>query len=287
MGPPSRPVDKPTDMNELSDVLAGSGVDLKEEEAALVGRSNFSNQQQNSYHTNSFLPNGSAPGSYSVPDNRSYFSQNVPGDRSSFYGAGTFNQAPGPYQSIEERAEEEKKRAIRRKAERKQYHLNAPFLQTGIVQRRLEKTANAMHVIVPRTGVLSSQHQGGPPVQVAIMGPDKNEVLTALRGEPLIYEQAPVGEMIALMSLAAQERLRAVVEDSASLAKGRRIGTQGVVPPDWADLAVGLGEAESIDALPTPGTSAVSPHSNPLKREYHANVRGFSIVIILQVPSRK
>ena len=36
MGPPSRPNDKPTDMTELADVLLGSGVDLREEEAALM-----------------------------------------------------------------------------------------------------------------------------------------------------------------------------------------------------------------------------------------------------------
>lgn len=38
MGPPSRPNDKPTDMNDLVDVLSGSGVDLREEEAALTRR---------------------------------------------------------------------------------------------------------------------------------------------------------------------------------------------------------------------------------------------------------
>lgn len=44
MGPPSRPNDKPTDMNELSDVLLGSGVDLREEEAALMNRRNATQQ---------------------------------------------------------------------------------------------------------------------------------------------------------------------------------------------------------------------------------------------------
>ena len=38
MGPPSKPVDdRPVDVNDLGDVLAGSGVDLREEEANLVG----------------------------------------------------------------------------------------------------------------------------------------------------------------------------------------------------------------------------------------------------------
>lgn len=44
MGPPSRPNDKPTDMNELTDVLLGSGVDLREEEAALMNRRNATQQ---------------------------------------------------------------------------------------------------------------------------------------------------------------------------------------------------------------------------------------------------
>lgn len=285
MGPPSRPVDKPTDMNELSDVLLGSGVDLKEEEAALLTRHNHSYQQQldpayTSNYGNSYNPYGHQ-GPMNGPTVASHeygnvLSQNVPGDRNSFYGAGTFNQAPVPHQSVEERAELERTRATRRKMERRQHHLNEPFLYVGSVHQRIYKQAQSRQVIVPKTGVLSSTNQAGKAVQVAVAGPDKNERLVALKGQDLLYQDAPIVEILSLISLAAEERLRALVEDAASLAKGRRTGAHGVVPAELADLAVGDGNFEAV-ALPTPSNSAVSPKSNPLKRMLN--------VIMWHVPS--
>ena len=84
MGPPSRPaVDKPTDINELGDVIAGTGIDLREEEAALVNYNKGGQQRQDGgYNANiaqSFNSLGAQP-----RDN--YYSPNYPGDRSTFYG---------------------------------------------------------------------------------------------------------------------------------------------------------------------------------------------------------
>ena len=275
MGPPSRPTDKPTDMNELSDVLAGSGVDLKEEEAALYQFNNSSHAQNNVPITstvttafNSTGPNGPVAGMFSALGNFNTLSQNIAGDRASFYGAGTLNQPVAPYQSIEERAEEELQRAIRRKAERRQYHLNEPFLYAATVQRSLSKHSHTLQVTIPRAGLLTSTNQSGRSIQLAVAGPDKNEVLTTLKGQDLLYQDAPLVEIITILSLAAQERVRTVVEDTATLAKGRRIGSHGVVPLEFSDLAVGNGLPESVTALPTPGTSVVSPNANPLKRTH-------------------
>lgn len=271
MGPPSRPADnKPTDMNELTDVLLGSGVDLKEEEAALLNRYNPSSQQQHdtSFATtlaNSFNSFGSSSSGAGTLQGGNALSQNVPGDRNSFYGAGTFNQPPGPYQSPEERAEADRKRANQRKVERRQYHLNDPFLLTGWLQRRITKQANNLHVTVPTSGLLSTK-QTDQSTEVAVSGPDQNEVVVTLRGQELLYHDAPLVEILTLLSLATEERVRALVEDAAALAKGRRIGSHGAVPPDLADLAVGADPFDSVTALPTPGNSAVSPKSSPLKR---------------------
>ena len=272
--PPSRPADKPTDMNELSDVLQGSGVDLKEEEAALLNRFNPSSQQQadssfNSNLSNSFNSTGSSNsgvGPYTNSNNFPTLSQNVPGDRNSFYGAGTFNQPPGPYQSPEERDAAERKRGTRRKAERRQYHLNDPFLYAGWVQRRIFKQAHTMHVTVPSTGLLNSTSQAGRPIEMAVAGPDKHEILTVLQGQDLLYQDAPLVEILTLMSLATEERMRGFVEDAAALAKNRRVTSHGVVPPEFSDIAIGDAAPESVPALPTPTNSAVSPKSNPLKR---------------------
>lgn len=284
MGPPSRPVDnKPTDMNELADVLISSGVDLKAEEAALLSRYNAPSQQQTemSFSTNisnsfnSFESNSSGG---HIPPNINVLSQNVPGDRSSFYGAGAFNQPPGPYQSQEDRAESDRKRAHKIKVERRQYHLNDPFLFAGWLQRRLTEQAHKNQVLIPTAGLLSSTNQSGQ--EVAVAGPDKHEMIVTLKGEDLLYHDAPLVEILTLLSMGAEERLRAIIEDAATRANGRRTGSHGIVPADLTDLAVGSEPFESVTALPTPGNSAVSPKSNPLKREL-----GFQVLhqIILNI----
>lgn len=273
MGPPSRPIDKPTDMNELTDVLLGSGVDLKEEEAALVNRYNHWSQPQTnaSFSSNSatFFNSsgiqGSNTGTYSAPRDFDTLSQNVPGDKSSFYGAGTFNQPATHYQSVEEIVEEQRKKALRRKNEIRQYHLNDPFLLASTVIRHINKHSQSMQVTVPQHGLYSNPHSQRVQ-EVVVSGPDKNEVMVALKNQDLLYLDSPLVELLTLLSLATEERIRTLVEDSATLAKGRRIGSHGVVPSDLVDLAIGNGTAEPVNALPTPGNSAVSPKSNPLKR---------------------
>lgn len=279
MGPPSRPMDKPTDMNELSDVLLGSGVDLKEEEAALLGRHNFSSQQhqQQQQADTSFSSNlinslnndgsnHSTANTFMANNGFNVLAQNLPGDRSSFYGGGTFNQPATPFESAADRAEFERKKALRRKAERLQYHLNDPFLLTGWLQRRISQQAQKMQVIIPNAGLLSSTNYSGQVTEIAVAGPDNHEVLTLLKGQDLLYHDSPLVDLLTLVSLAAEERLRTLVEDAATLAKGRRLGSHGVVPDSLADLAVGDGAPESAHTLPTPSNSAISPKSNPLKR---------------------
>ena len=259
MGPPERPIDKPTDINELGDVMVGSGIDLREEEAALLNSyAKTSQQNQGAGYGNAFGP------SYAPPRDN-YYSHNLVGDRASFYGAGSFNQKATPEQSAEEIAAENRKRSVRRKAEIHSYHLNNPFLSGACVHRRLSKQAHGMQVDVPRAGLLKSQ-PGHAPRQIALQGPDKNEVLKVVREEDLVQPDAPLVELISLISLAAEERIRGLVEDAATLAKGRRVGSHGVVPPELADLATNRGSSEAVAGLPMQGNSAASPDSNPLKR---------------------
>jgi hypothetical protein len=270
MGPPSRPVDnKPTDVNDLSDVLVGSGVDLREEEAALFNSYNASGNQQNSTSFNqdssasfSHASSGGPQSSNFKPYNRiDSLSSNVPGDRGSLYGAGNLNQPAIPLKTAEAQYEAQKKRARQRKNERQQYHLNDPFLHNGVVRKRLDKQAHTDHVVLQRDGLLTASGQEQP-MELLVTGPDRNEFLTMVKGQDLLSSSSPLAEIFALISLAAQERLRALVEDAAALAKGRRLGSHGVVPTELADLAVGNDQA----LLLTPGNSAVSPMTNPLKR---------------------
>ena len=264
MGPPSRPAaDKPTDINELGDVLAGSGVDLREEEAALLAYGRPGQQRQDTVYGGSSF-NSFGP-SHSIPTTN-FYSSNIPGDRNSFYGAGTFNQPAEPYRSAEEIAAAERKKVIRRKAEIKSYHLNDPFLWGGCLSNRLLRQAQNMQVQVPNKGLLSNVSRQNIPQQLLVHGPDKNENLKVVKGEPLLNMEGPFVEILSLISLATEERLRGLVEDAATLAKGRRIGSHGIVPVELTDLAIGEGATETANGLPTPGNSVVSPKSNPLKR---------------------
>lgn len=266
MGPPSRPAaDKPTDINELGDVLAGSGVDLREEEAALLAYGRPGQQRQDTVYGGSSFNSFGA--SYSTSADN-FYSSNVPGDRNSFYGAGTFNQPAEPYMSAEEIAAADRKKAIRRKAEIKSYHLNDPFLWGGSLSRRLLIQAQTVQVQVPRNGLLNNVTGQIVPHQLLVHGPDKNENLRIVKGEPLLNTEGPYVEILSLLSLAAEERMRGLVEDAANLAKGRRIGSHAVVPVELADLATGEGATETANGLPTPSNSAVSPKSNSLKRSY-------------------
>ena len=263
MGPPSRPAaDKPTDINELGDVLAGSGVDLREEEAALLAYGRPGQRHDTGYggasSFNSFGP------SHSVPTTN-FYSSNAPGDRNSFYGAGTFNQPAEPPRSAEEIAAAAQKKALRQKAEIKSYHLNDPFLFSGSLSNRLSRQAQSLQVQVPNKGLYSNVSRENISQQLLVHGPDKNEVLRVVKGEQLLSAEGPYVEFLTLLSLATEERMRGLVEDAATLAKGRRVGSHGIVPAELTALATGEGATETVNGLPIPSNSAVSPKSNPLK----------------------
>ena len=266
MGPPGRPDNKPTDLNELGDVLFGAGVDLREEEAALLRSKDYNNLSL-SFEDQLREASGTNVNAKYPFSRDNVYSQNIPGDRGSFYGAGSFNQAPQQDQSAEDIVETERKRSLRKQADIKQYHLNKPFLQTGNLQRRLHKEAHNMQVqIQGENAILKPTQPRVTPQQITVNGPDGHEVLKVVKGEPLLGLKNNLVEILTLISLATEERLRLLVEDAATLAKGRRIGSHGLVPQDLTDLAVGTGAYGRTNGLPTPSNSAVSPKENPLKR---------------------
>ena len=276
MGPPSRPVDKdkPTDMAELADVLAGSGVDLKAEEAALLNRSSGASQQQSGHFSspNSITPyytsglSGTAEDSYFAPRGVDVYSRNVPGDKSSFYGAGAFNQPAVREDTEDGRTEEVRRKATRMALERRQYHLNHPFLSPGVVNKKMSGLGKAAKSMIPHHNLFYPSSQVSHPIQLRVIGPAQNTYLTVENGQAILYPDAPLADIHTLISLATRERLQALVEDTSTLAKGRREGSHGVVPPELADIAIGVGPTETMTAISTPGQSGVSPLTNPLKR---------------------
>jgi hypothetical protein len=265
MNPPPRPLEaKATDVSDLSDVLLGSGVDLKEEEAALVNRQT---QVNGGYTGSPYISDGLAykplaaqnypAPSFSPFQTQPTLSPNVPGDRSSFYGAGTFNQPPVSQQSVEDHWEEQQRRETRRAAEMRQYHMNDSFLMGGNLWNKLNKQSKSAQIQLNSRGLLSASSSG--PSKMLVVGPDGNEILTVVKGEMIVELQSEITEILTLISLAARERVRTTVEDTAALAKGRRIGSRGVVPVELQDVATGQGKPISTT------TVASSPAGKSLK----------------------
>jgi hypothetical protein len=274
MGPPSKPVEKATDTAELADVLASSGIDLKDEEVFLTSSYNTANRQLNNV---SFVSNNasfnSASSSQSTPGTLS--ASNSFNNNTSFGSigegvlalAGSINGPPAPYSSAEEILKQEQKKANRRQIESKAFHLNDPFLSGGPLKNRVTRRTYESGARLPPE---DAHHQPPRHTSTTIAGPDGSKII-AYTGT-MVSADSMLSDILALLSLAAGERIRGLVEDAATLAKGRQTGSHGLVPPEWSDIAVGLG-AEAAISTSTANTrggweSAVSPRTNPLKRTY-------------------
>jgi hypothetical protein len=269
MGPPSKPIEKSKeDGMDVMDVLGGTGIDLREEEQYTFQMYNTSFNSQLS---------GSQSGTISSGNS---FTQFPPADERSFYGAGPANAAPEKantksqdeyHKKVADKAWHD---AARNLALSRQKELDNPFLQVGLVHTRVSKIArdNGLMLNTDQKGMMGTmklpenfQHREVR-VQTAV-GP--GIALTATNGNFLPLDSMLV-DQLALLSIATKHRLRSLIEDAAKLSKGRRTGSHGIIPDEWNDAAA-PSNPDSSSLVPEGGfrsgwESAVSPHSNPLKR---------------------
>ncbi|KAI9669174.1 MAG: hypothetical protein M1829_005175 [Trizodia sp. TS-e1964] len=244
MGPPSKPLDKATDTTELADVLTASGVDLKGEEEALT-RSYFDQGTTNQAGQYGRYP----AGGYDLMVRDAY--GNPKG--SAYYGV---------QKTPEQIVEENKKRIARERNEHRALHLNDPFLFSNTLRHKIGKVTYEQVVSMPLEGVFERTthgYDGSIPKHPATAG--------------FLNPQASLVDILSLVSLATQYRLRGLMEDALLMAEGRRQGSHGVVPPEWSDIAIGSGTAIPTTAPPLTARSgwesAVSPMTtNPLKSSY-------------------
>lgn len=166
---------------------------------------------------------------------------------------GPFSQLSVQHATAEQIAQEQWNAAMRRRDEAKSHHLNDPFLQGGSLKQRMGKKSFEKGAQLPTDGAhdLSDALARGPSQRLAtkqVVGPDGSSIV-AVTGT-VVQKDAPLAEMLALLSLATQERMRGLIEDAAALARERRVGSQGVVPPEWSDLALsnGVEPATTVDA---------------------------------------
>ncbi|KAK5137222.1 hypothetical protein LTR04_004470 [Oleoguttula sp. CCFEE 6159] len=276
MGPPSRPdksENKATDINDLSDLITASGIDLREEEQYLADSYRNTHQTVSSF-TSPF--NTQSSSSLSPNNNFGKLSQGNYGQHPAFQGYGPVSQPPVPQKTIEEEVFEKHKRAARAKSENQQQHLRDPFLQPQVLRQKLDRGAYDSGVRVNVEG-LYDPHPQKRTTGLTMTGPNGTGIVS-VKEHSLLSDTAPLVEVLSLLSLAANERVRGLVEDAFALSRGRQYGSHGVVPPDWADLAVGNG-AQTASAVPASITnsawdqpeSAISPMTMPnaLKRTSH------------------
>ncbi|KAL1880369.1 hypothetical protein Plec18167_003773 [Paecilomyces lecythidis] len=271
MGPPSRPVEKTTDAAELTDVIASSGIDMKEEEAFLTQEyaapgAQAQQRPQPPPLNMSFTSQASTPGTMTPSASFTDLSQQKPPSApDSFYAAEPAAPAPAPFKDPNEPTREDTQAA-----RRSQYHLQDPFLLTKVLEQRLQKRGFELGVRIPAEGLFHPVP--GRPQPIEVTGPDGSSIVR--KGQTILNQEgAPLVDILTLMSLSCEERLRTVIDYSATLARSRRIHSHGTIPAEWKELAVPVGAGEE-NVAGTKATSLKRSHSestdavNPLTEKY-------------------
>ncbi|CAG7920315.1 unnamed protein product [Penicillium olsonii] len=265
MGPPSRPVDKTTDAAELTDVLASSGIDVREEEAFLTR--SFSGQTAQAQP-----PQRGPQTPHPPPINTSFNSQVSTGtlSASTSFGelpqikpaishdshTGTSSQPSAPFKDPNEPTREDTVAA-----RRAQYHIQEPFLITKLLEQKLQKRGFDLGVRIPSEGLFHPVP--GRPQPIEVTGPDGSSVVRT--GQTILNQEgAPLVDILNLLSISTEERLRGVIDYSSTLARSRRSHSHGVIPEEWKDVAQPLAQ--------TAGNS--QPMQTPVKRPHSAMETG-------------
>ncbi|OJJ45789.1 hypothetical protein ASPZODRAFT_143670 [Penicilliopsis zonata CBS 506.65] len=258
MGPPSRPVDKATDAAELTDVLASSGIDVREEEAFLT--SSYSapgvqvqqppRPQQPPPINTSFGSQISSGGTVSTATSFTDPSLIKPQpSQDSFY------REPAAQPHVPFKDPNQPTREDTEAARRAQYHLQEPFLFAKVLEQRLQRRGFELGVRIPAEGLFHPVP--GRPQPIEVTGPDGSSIVRT--GQTILNQEgAPLVDILNLLSISCEERLRSVIDYSSTLSRTRRTHSHGLVPVEWTDLA-----AASSGAAAAGGDPA---YTTPLKR---------------------
>lgn len=245
MGPPSRPVDKATDIRTLEDPLAGTGVNLDEEERNLTNSTFYS--QQN------------AP---SVAFGSQGFATSSRGNGLSFPGSsGHQNGYEESAEELQQRKQDERDFRAGRWA---QHSLWDAFLQGDPVQSRLDKLAYQNGIESPKEGLFYATKGQRRPQTTRVVGHDDSSQIID-RGQTILSTESGdiLSDMMKLIILATKDRITGLVDHSARLACERRYHSAGRIPTQWKTLAI------TPRASPPGSGPAKSPEgAQSLKREF-------------------
>ncbi|KAF2461910.1 hypothetical protein BDY21DRAFT_368069 [Lineolata rhizophorae] len=356
MGPPQRPAekaaadrgaaaaaDKPMDVDQLTDAVTASGIDLKAEENYLAltymnKQGGFNSGAQGNFGTPGaglgtqfgsqqqvsamMSPSGSTSTAYEQLS-AAGLGQHAAFAHSGHHGAAPHTGQPERIKSPEEEQQERSHLAARAISEHHAQHLRDPFLEANVLRHLIHGIAFKVGVRINVEGCYDKVDEppqnrmsipqtptGGPPTPT--IGPNGAPISTPTPNTPVgvgatpsvgtpnhaympskrpngfLRDDAPLVEILSLLSLAANDRMRSVLEDAFALARARRYATHGVVPPEWDGIAEGVGKPESATAAVAAkitGTawddgaatkvpdSAVSPMTKlPMKRPFEATL---------------
>ena len=255
MPPPPRPPvkEEKEDKLDLSDSLYGSGINLKDEEnyhhAVYSNRHTQSDSfstTQDSFGSNTMSPNNSFS---LLTQGTSFGSQDANGPL-----AGTMGQTQSQ-DDIEIEMRKKRERAANAQAERRQHHLNNQFLLCNNVRKRMDTLARDQGVRLSVMGLLIRQEDtavmtngaGTEGIAAAGIG---SQAKREDRPESMVNAGSPYEQIVSLISLATGERLRGLMDESFALARARRYGDHGRVPPEFADIAEGEGRQTTEEVVP-------------------------------------
>ena len=244
---------KDLDVNNISDVLTGSGIDIRAEEEAMlhtVGSRNYGTSF-NSQGTGSTLsPHGSF----------NQWGQQT--GHGAYQGTGSVSQ-PVTQEQLEGELMQKHQRAARAANESSTLHLADPFLYAAALRQRIAKRAYEHGISVNLEGLFDKipEHSPSNVGRTTMTGSDGGSIV-GLQATSLLNQNAPLVELLSYISLAAQERMRTVVEDAFALAQGRRNTADGTVHPNLADIAAADG-AYTTKTVVSPNLSKTAWEAAP------------------------
>ena len=239
MGPPSLPTNKTTDIHSLQDSLAGTGVNIDEEDRRLTSTDFYGHPTPNS----SFSPHNSFG---AFEDGRQVSMQ--------YHNDGQYT----PQMSQEEIQRQKEARENWEESRRIQHPLWKMFLYGENLNNKIKKHCEDANLAPPQNGLYIAA-RGQAPQVTRVDGLDAaRRVVT--KGEPILKtgEGDGLADILKTICLGAQERLTGIVDLSARLALERRQHSAGKVPTEWKDIAVPSAPSPAaVDAIGSPaaGTS--------------------------------
>lgn len=252
MPPPPRPSkderEEKIGVEDFGDSLFMSGINLKDEENYIHAVYNnrhgqtdsFSTNQNTSFDTSDATPNNS----FNVLTQGTSLDSQDP----NVTFAGTLGRPRSP-QNVELEQRRKREAAARARAERYQHHLNHQFLECNSVRKRMDRLALKQGVTLNTLGL----YVRTPETNVMVNAAGNQGIVAATEGtadvkredrlaESLVNQGAPFEQVVSLISLAAGDRVRGLLDEAFTLARARRYGDHGrVVPPEFTDIADGEG----------------------------------------------